>query len=364
MKQGSSVAAVVGIVLCACAWSHAQTSQPSGGPPAGSIAGPTTGPTTGPSTRAAMQPFGTYHLADVRMRDVCIMPDPASKTYYMVGPARRGVRAYTSKDLVTWEGPKVIYQPPADIWGNIPVVGIWAPEMHAYKGKYYLFLTFNTRTQFAEQWRNWRPRVYRGSQVLVGDAPTGPFKHFQNRSTPPPDMMTLDGTLWVEEGVPHMVFCHEWVQISNGSVNAIPLKDDLSEAAGEPVRLFSAAEAPWSKPGSEGGNYVTDGPSLYKSKSGKLFMIWSSFGTGNYTTGVAISDSGKLAGPWRQEKEAIFTDDGGHGMLFKTFEGQLMMVLHSPNEGSERPRVFEMEDTGETLRISREFTGGRPAAAR
>jgi hypothetical protein len=44
-----------------------------------------------------MQPFGTYKLADVRMRDVCIRPDPTTQTYYMIGPAFRGVRAYTSK---------------------------------------------------------------------------------------------------------------------------------------------------------------------------------------------------------------------------------------------------------------------------
>jgi beta-xylosidase len=115
----------------------------------------------------------------------------------MVGPSRRGVRIYTSKDLSTWEGPKVIYEPAQDVWGDIAVNSIWAPEMHLYKGRYYLFLTFDTRHLFAEQWRDWLPRVTRGSTVLVSDSPTGPFKPFQNRSTPPPDMMTLDGTLWV-----------------------------------------------------------------------------------------------------------------------------------------------------------------------
>jgi hypothetical protein len=33
-----------------------------------------------------------------------------------------------------------------------------------------------------------------------------------------------------------------------------------------------------------------------------------------------------------------------------------MMVLHSPNDRGARPRIFVMEDTGETLRIQREFT--------
>jgi len=37
-----------------------------------------------------------------------------------------------------------------------------------------------------------------------------------------------------------------------------------------------------------------------------------------------------------------------------------MMVLHSPNGPAARPRIFEMEDTGETLRITKEFTGTNP----
>jgi hypothetical protein len=73
--------------------------------------------------------------------------------------------------------------------------------------------------------------------------------------------------------------------------------------------------------------------------------------------GIAISDSGKLAGPWRQQREPLFDENGGHGMLFTTFDGKLMMVLHAPNDRGARPRMFEMEDTGETLRIVREFTG-------
>jgi len=122
------------------------------------------------------------HLSQIRMRDVCILPDEATETYYMVGPGWNSVRIYTSKDLKMWQGPKTIFRTPEDIWGEIRVVNIWAPEMHKYKDRYYLFLTFDTREQFQEQWRGWRPRVYRGSQVLVSNQPTGPFKHFANHS--------------------------------------------------------------------------------------------------------------------------------------------------------------------------------------
>ena len=299
----------------------------------------------------------TIHLSEIYMRDVCILPDADTQTYYMVGPGRNSVRIYTSKDLREWQGPRTVFRTPEDIWGDTRVVGIWAPEMHKYRDKYYLFLTFNTNHLLAEQWPNWRPRVVRGSQILVGDSPTGPFTPFADRSTLPTDMMTLDATLWLEDGKPQVVYCHEWVQISNGTVETMGLTDDLSQTTGKPQLLFRGSDAPWGRISKESGCFVTDGPYLRKSKSGKLFMVWSSFGQGGYTVGLAISDSGKLAGPWRQSEKPLYTNDGGHAMLFDAFDGRPMMVLHSPNNRRAQPRLFELKDTGETLEVVGQFTG-------
>lgn len=299
----------------------------------------------------------TIHLSDLRIRDVCILPDAATRTYYMVGPGWNSVRVYTSTDLETWRGPRTVFKTPENIWGDIRVVGIWAPEMHKYKDKYYLFLTFDTRHPLVEQWPNWRPRVRRGSQILAADKPFGPFVPFDARSTLPTDMMTLDGTLWIEDGKPYIVYCHEWVQITNGTIEFMELKDDLSAVVGAPRLMFRGSDAPWAVISATEGCFVTDGPYLRGGRSGKLFMIWSGYGKGGYITGLAISDSGKLAGPWRQQAEPLCREDGGHGMLFETFESKLMMVLHSPNGREARPRIFELEDTGDTLKVLSEFTG-------
>ena len=95
----------------------------------------------------------SVNLADVRMRDVCILADETTKTYYAIsstmaasveGGRRPSLRVYTSKDLRTWEGPHIVWQTPANFWGNINIKAIWAPELHAYKGKYYIFATFDT----------------------------------------------------------------------------------------------------------------------------------------------------------------------------------------------------------------------------
>jgi hypothetical protein len=92
-------------------------------------------------------------------------------------------------------------------------------------------------------------------------------------------------------------------------------------------------------------------------KTGKLYMTWTSGGYEGYTCGIAISESGKLAGPWKQQAEPLYRNDGGHGMIFKTFDGKIMLILHSPNNANSRPRIFEMEDTGHTLKVIKEFTG-------
>ena len=299
----------------------------------------------------------SVRLPDVRMRDIGILADSASGLYYAVSSAGRNVQAYTSRDLVTWEGPRIVFRTPPALWGDtVNIRSIWAPEMHRYRGKYYLFLTFDTDHRFPEQWRGgWLPRVMRGSQVVVADSPLGPFRPFAGRSTLPPDMMTLDGTLWEEDGVPYMVFAHEWVQIKDGTIEMMRLTDDLSAAVGEPELLFSGSEGPWAKR-QRWDAYVTDAPWLHRSRTGKLLMIWSSFGDGGYTVGIAESESGTLKGPWTQQAQPLFAEGGGHAMLFRRFDGQLMMVLHQPHDGGrERARLFEIDDLGDTLRIRAPF---------
>ena len=296
--------------------------------------------------------FGPVSRVELRVRDGCVYPDPTTQSYIMYFASRSpngraAVAAYTSKDLEIWTGPTFVFERPEEWWADR---GIWAPEMHAYKGKYYLFLTFDSSHKFPEQWRDWLPRVKRASQILVADSPMGPFKPFANKPTLPEDMMTLDGTLWVEDGAPYMVFCHEWVQIKDGTVEMIRLTDDLSATVGEPKRLFHGSDAPWSKKSEQYGCHVTDGPWFYRTQGGKLLMLWSSGSATGYAVGIATSTSGKLAGPWTQSPTALFAADGGHAMLFRKFDGQLMLALHQPNQTpNERERFIELDEVNDTL---------------
>jgi len=288
--------------------------------------------------------------ADLWIRDPFILPVAETGTYYMVdrmvvslrdGGNRQGVGVYTSRDLEHWEGPKPVFHHPDGFWADGK---IWAPEMHRYRDKYYVFGTFNASGK-------------RAVQIVWSDSPEGPFKPFADEPHTPGDWFSLDGTLWVEEGVPYMVFCHEWVQVKDGTVELVRLKDDLSGVVGEPRTLFKASDAKWVVPMFFAkDSYVTDGPFLYRTRTGRLLMIWSSFSEGHtYTVGIASSASGKVTGPWKHMDEPLLAIDGGHGMIFRTFDGRLLMPIHQPNQGGGiRARFFELEDTGDTLRIVRE----------
>lgn len=303
--------------------------------------------------------------ADLRIRDPFVFADPATHSYYLyrqianghgdVLKTARGVEVFQSKDLRTWIGPTTVFAAPEDFWSNAEV---WAPEMHAYSGKYYLFVTFTASKSLARPQPEATSKNFRrGTQILVGDTPAGPFRPFANHGHTPADWMSLDGTFWVEDGVPWMVFCHEWVQVTDGTMELLQLAPDLSGPVGAPQRLFSASSAPWVKNLREHGfkrdGYVTDGPFLVRTKTGKLLMTWSSFGADRYAVGIAESTTGKITGPWIHQPERLIKADGGHGMIFRTFEGQLTLCFHQPNRGPlERMQLIPLEDTGDSLRVA------------
>jgi len=92
--------------------------------------------------------------------------------------------------------------------------------------------------------------------------------------------------------------------------------------------------------------------SRYELVSGSLIMLWSSRGAKGYAMGVARSDTGEVTGPWRQEAEPLWAEDGGHGMIFRALDGRLMLTLHCPNRSpNERPFFVEIEEAADGIRL-------------
>ena len=286
--------------------------------------------------------------ADIHIRDPYILPIEAEQQYYLYGTtgpeawtnAATGVNYYTSSDLQNWEGPFPAFRPPPGFWADR---NFWAPEVHIYRERYYMFASFK-----AEGAR-------RGTQILAADGPQGPFLPLSDKPVTPRDWECLDGTLYIDaSNQPWIVFCHEWVQVGDGEICAMRLSDDLVSAVDAPQVLFRASEAPWAHELNSNGRkgYVTDGPWMHRLTSGELLMLWSSFGTGGYTVGMARTASGEISGPWQQLPDPLYVGDGGHCMVFRTFDGQLHLAFHRPNPNpDERPYFVPLREHPSSLEI-------------
>jgi len=292
-------------------------------------------------------------LDSIVLSDPFILADHKTNMYYMTGT---GGRLWKSKDMKFWDGPYNVTQTDSNSWmGPRPM--IWAAEIHPYKNKYYYFATFTNRAVIIDSVKG-NKIERRASHILVSDKPGGPYVPMKDPTYLPADKPTLDGTFWIDkDGKPYMVYCYEWLQNWNGTIEKIELKPDLSGSVGTGKVLFRASDSPWSREKDENGkdvpNKVTDGPYLFTTKTGRLGMIWTSWIYDVYTQGVAYSESGTLDGPWVQEKEPITPPNYGHGMLFYTLDGKLLMSIHSHKIVNGRtvrvPHLFEVDLSGDKL---------------
>lgn len=292
-------------------------------------------------------------LDEIQIRDPFILSDSIDSTYYLYGStdknvwsgAGTGFDTYQSKDLIYWEGPFAAFRPPSTFWSW----GMyWAPEVHKYQDHWYMFATFTALNG------------HRGTQVLKADHPIGPFRPWSDGAVTPHKWQCLDGTLFLDDGRPWIVYCHEWTQIHDGAMYAQRLSADLRCTEGTPVFLFNASDANWSRPIqglSPSFNFpahVTDGPSLFRLDNGHLMMLWSSFGEHGYAMGIAHSTSGNIEGPWTQEQDALWSADGGHGMIFRPNDGGLALTLHQPNTTpDERAIIWMLTERERTVALGK-----------
>ena len=300
----------------------------------------------------------------IQLSDPFILADSATHTYYMTGT---GGLLWTSKNLQTWDGPRSVIEIDTTSWMG-PHPQIWAAELHHYRDKYYYFATF-TNTDITIDSVAGRRIPRRACHVLVSDKPDGPYRPMSSPVYLSPHMPTLDATFFEDtDGHPYMIYCHEWLQNLDGTVERIRLTDDLSGTFGTSRTLFRASDSPWSRdddnaeplastrkrrPDGTLPNAVTDGPFLFRTQTGRLGMLWTSWVGKDYTQGVAYSLSGTVEGPWVQEPKPITPPNFGHGMLFHDWKGRLLCVLHShqvvDGRTVRRPHFFLMDDEGDRL---------------
>lgn len=222
----------------------------------------------------------------------------------------------------------------------------WAPEVHKYKGSYYMFTTYFSSVTKRH-----------GCTIMKSDSPDGPFIEITDGTITPAEWDCIDGTFYVDsEGQPWMVFVHEWVSTDDniGRMAIAKLSADLTHFISEPKDIFRADDPSWTNAA------VTDGCFMYTTKDNKLLMLWSNFDkNGGYCSAVSHSENGKLDGKWIHDDRPLYSKDisgkydGGHGMIFTDFDGQMYLSLHSPNapvnDRMEKPILIPVKEENGTI---------------
>lgn len=222
----------------------------------------------------------------------------------------------------------------------------WAPEVHKYKGSYYMFTTYFSSVTNRH-----------GCTIMKSDSPDGPFIEITDGTITPAEWDCIDGTFYVDpEGQPWMVFVHEWASTDDniGRMAIAKLSADLTHFISEPKDIFRADDPSWTNAA------VTDGCFMYTTKDNKLLMLWSNFDkNGGYCSAISRSENGKLDGKWIHDDRPLYSKDisgkydGGHGMIFTDFDGQMYLSLHSPNapvnDRLEKPILIPVKEENGTI---------------
>ncbi|MCQ2794140.1 MAG: family 43 glycosylhydrolase [Bacilli bacterium] len=232
----------------------------------------------------------------------------------------------------------------------------WAPEMHKYNGKYYMFTTYNSAATGK-----------RGVTVFESSSPDKNFvtisEHPNNTVKPghiTDDSLgcTIDGTLYVDENKqPWLIYVKEWVDCPGeiGRMNIVKLSKNLKTIDGDPVTLFKANDGPWCTK-----DHITDGCFVHKMKDGSLVMIWSNGSDvpGGYATGMLINREGEAEidnpNAWVHQNRMLYAkgmyndEDGGHSMIFED-DGQLYMCQHGSNGNNAHPIIVPIKEAYGTL---------------
>ena len=298
---------------------------------------------------------------DINIRDPFILFENGQ--YYMYGtrPENYGMRTggfdvYVSSNLECWSEPLKCFDSENF---NLNTGANWAPEVHKYNGQYYMVASFTMENNLL------------GTYILKSDSPLGPFMPLTDCAVTPKEHSCIDGTLYVQDGKPYIVYSHDWpdhyIAESNayvGEICAAQLSDDLTQIIGHPWVLFPSNESPISKAtphhtvhnGQNCVRYGSDAPFVQKLSDGSLLLTWSPYLNGNYVVLSAISKNGDIKGPWTHMIEPLYDKNGGHAMFFDTCDGKRCMCLHGPERQQyERAHIFEVAEMGSTLHIIKEL---------
>ncbi len=234
----------------------------------------------------------------------------------------KGIRLYTSKNLVDWEDHGYILKND-DSWGDW---GFWAPDIVEKDGVYYLYHAAAERMC-----------------VSIAKTPLGPFvQKVQNPIEP--DSIKIDGHVFKDDDGQYYFY---YVHFNNGNeIWGGKLNDDMISVDESSLKMMVRPDQAWEQHMAR----VTEGPEIIKHK-GTYYLTYSGshFESPEYAVGYATSEN--PLGPWKKYeynpimKSTSYAHGTAHHTLTTSPDGKNMFIVyHRHNTLNEtEPRAMSID---------------------
>ena len=304
------------------------------------------------SVEAIIRDLFYQNRGTVQGADPCVIT--IGDTFYLYatnateGMDCSNIRVWSSKDLNEWTEIGNAFVPAEDAWA---VNSLWAPEVVAANGQYYMYYSGYNRTTGVM-----------GVGVAVSQSPTGPFYEIEgqfggktySRTEQPIDLgyPIIDPNPFIDDdGSVYLYVAQD--QVNNvSSIFGCKLSSDMVTV--ESVTEEALVVPLNSEGNSENTKYWNEAPCMYK-RDGKYYLLFSTgyYQSKSYCLGVATSDK-PLSGFTRVNYNPVliassawdYVSGTGHCSLFPSPDGtELWMAYHShvdvENGGSQRKINFD-----------------------
>jgi len=235
-----------------------------------------------------------------------------------------GFPVLVSTDLIEWNKPKkasnngYALMKGKQTFGS---TGFWAPQIIAYKSKFYMLYTANENIALAES-----------------KSPYGPFTQ-KKIGALPSDTKQIDPFLFFDENGKKYLY---HVRLGGGNkIFVAEFKDDFSGIKTETLKECISAENGWEDTKRIPAPPIAEGPTVLKHK-GVYYLFYSSNDFRNIDYAVGYATSNSPMGPWMKNpknpiinRTVIGKNGTGHGDVFKDEKGQFFYVYHSHHSESE-----------------------------
>jgi GH43 family beta-xylosidase len=249
--------------------------------------------------------------------------------YYYTHTVGNKINLWKTPDLHKLKdvSPITVWTPPS---AGPNSKSIWAPELHFFDGKWYLYYTATDVNNDGDASRY----VF----VLENDSPDPLTKKWTDKGKMNTQYSGLDGSIFEHQGIRYFMYS---AYVGPQSVLVISkMKNPWTLT--EQQTMIAKPDKTWEK---FGGRQILEGPQFLKHRGEKLFIVYSASAcwADEYSLGMLTADAtSDLLKPssWKKSEQPVFRQSPennvyapGHNSFFKSPDGKQHWILYHANSG-------------------------------